>query len=80
MDTRDYAIKFLEERLKEEEEKEHNWKYEIENCLWYLQLGNKCKKCFYGEQRRQKGIVSAGALQCQRCSENYDLLFRQKEV
>jgi len=34
--NRENAIKFLEARLAEEEEKEHNWKYEIENCLFFL--------------------------------------------
>jgi len=43
-DTRKYAIKFLKNRIKEEEEKEHNWKYEMENCLFYIEEGKKNKE------------------------------------
>ena len=79
MNTRDYAIKFLEARLEEEAKKEHNWTYELENCLWYMSKGNKCEKCSCGKIKREKPFMSAGAEQCQNCSENYDLLFVKKE-
>jgi len=78
MNIRKYAIKFLENRIKEEEEKEHNWKYELENCLFYVQKGNKCDKCVFGKIKKDKSFASAGAAQCLNCSENYDLLFTKE--
>ena len=41
MNTREHAIKFLEDRAKEEAEKEHNFSYEIENCIYHIKKGKE---------------------------------------
>jgi len=72
--TRDSAIKFLQNRRKEEEKKEHNFVFEIDNCLFHLRK-NKCKSCVFGRMKENASFGTAGPLQCQRCSENYSLLY-----
>lgn len=79
LDTREEAIFFLEDRAKEEVGKEHNFSYEIENCLWYIERGNKCEKCAYGEAKKNSSGLSLGPAQCTQCSENYELRFVNKE-
>jgi len=67
------AIKFLKKRIEEESEKEHNFQYELEGVLFFLDKENLCNTCVFNKFKHYTALKLECPAQCDRCSAKYDL-------
>jgi len=73
-----HAIRFIKKRIEEECEKEHNFRYEFESVLFYLDKEYQCSECVFNKFKNYTAFRLECPAQCDRCSARYGLLYRKE--